>query len=277
MRMTRLGQFFRDAGAALRADPQIRVALKQVEVQLSRSVEREVTKGLARFVDRFEPARSKPDLTPEQRASNEGYVRALYQELLGREPDADGFAAHLAGLERGLTRAQLRDVFLQSDEYRAREAQPRPAPTPEPLPAPPPAPQPPPRAYPEPGPALATVPPRAEWAQVRLDTRSLDAAVFSAAKWVREHRPHYFNQGEDRAVAFAMMTEVIGIMRANGFDAHRVVNHPSFPIGHGNRYGSDALVVQGRIYDVFGAWGEPSRGDPQALYQGDYAAGRLRE
>ncbi len=275
MRMTRLGQFFRDAGKTLARDPQVRAAAKQVEQELNRSLQRQVEKGLTRFVDRFEPAKRPAGLTPEQRASNEAYVTSLYRDLLGRAPDADGLAAHLAGLEGGNSRAQLRDVFLGSDEYRALQAQPQPQP--QPAPAPVPAPAPPPRSYVEPGPALSTVPPKPGYLDVTLDRRSLDGAVMSAARWVREHRPQYFNQGEDRAVAFEMMTEVIGIMRANGYDAHRVVNHPSFPMGHGNRYGSDALVVEGRIYDVFGAWGEAGRGDPQALFQGPYAQGRLRE
>jgi hypothetical protein len=48
-------------------------------------------------------------------------------------------------------------------------------------------------------------------------------------------------------------------------------------MGHGMRHGRDALVVQGRVDGVFGAWGEPGRGDPQALSRGDDAAGRLRE
>lgn len=274
--MTRLATFFREAGRTLARDPQVRAAAKQVERDLSRAIEREAAKGFARFVDRFEPAQRKAPVSPEQRASNEAYVTALYRDLLGREPDADGLASHLRGLETGMSRAQIRDVFLGSDEYRALQL--RPAPTPELTPAPAPVPTPaPPRTYPEPGPALSTVPPKAEYLDVPLDQRSLDSAVLSSARWVRENRPQYFNQGEDRSVAFAMMTEVIGILRAHGYDAHRVVNHPSFPMGHGNRYGSDAVVVQDRIYDVFGAWGEPGRGDPQAMFQGPYAAGRLRE
>lgn len=273
--MTRLATFFRDAGRTLARDPHVRAAAKQVEQQLTRAIEREAAKGFARFVDRFEPAPRKAPVSPEQRASHEAYVTSLYRDLLGREPDAEGLASHLRGLETGMSRAQIRDVFLGSDEYRALQQ--RPAPTPEPAPTPAPTPAPPPRTYPEPGPALSTVPPKPEYLDVPLDKRSLDSAVLSAARWVREHRPQYFTQGEDRSVAFAMMTEVIGILRAHGYDAHRVVNHPSFPMGHGNRYGSDAVVVQDRIYDVFGAWGEPGRGDPQAMYQGPYAAGRLRE
>ena len=59
--------------------------------------------------------------------------------------------------------------------------------------------------------------------------------------------------------------------------AHRVVNHPSHAVGDPYRYGSDALVLGGNIYDVYGAFGDPGRSDVQALDQGPYAAGRLRE
>lgn len=270
-RMTRLASFFRDAGRTLSRDPHVRAAVKQLEQEVSRDLRREVARGVDRLVDRFEPARAKPRVSPEQRASNEAFVTSLYRDLLGREPDAAGLAAHLGGLEGGMTRAQLRDVFLGSDEYRALQQRPAPAPEPAPTPAPPP------RTYPEPGPALSTVPAKPEYLDVPIDRGSMEAAVLSTARWVRANRPEYFNQGEDRSVAFAMMTEVIGILRAHGYDAHRVVNHPSLPMGHGNRYGSDAVVVQDRIYDVFGAWGGPGRGDPQLMFAGPYAAGRLRE
>lgn len=276
---TRLTQFFRNAVTTLKRDPGVQRALRdtkqQVEVALTRSIEG----GVSRWADRFEARHTQGRLTPEQKASNASYVVGLYCELLGREPDAEGMLSHLKGLEGGTTREQLREVFFTSDEYRARTATPAvPANPPSaPVPAPTPAPAPAPRTYPEPGPALSTVPPRPEYLDIPIDRSSGSAAALSAARWVRANKPEFFDKGDDRAVAFEMMTWVIGALRANGFDAHRVVNHPSRPPSDGYRFGSDAVVVQGQIYDVFGAWGDPGRGDPQAMDAGPYAAGRLRE
>jgi len=129
----------------------------------------------------------------------------------------------------------------------------------------------------EPGQPLATVPMKPEYATANIDRSSPAAAAKSAAEWVKSRSPEYFNAGDDRDVAFKMMTDVIGALRAAGYDAHRVVNHPSRPVGDGLRYGSDAVVLNGRIYDVYGAWGDPGRSTPQALDVGPAPAGRPRE
>ncbi|GMU58674.1 MAG: hypothetical protein AMXMBFR34_04370 [Myxococcaceae bacterium] len=272
----RLGQFFRDAAGAMRRSPEVRQALKATEQRLEAEVQRGLERGLSRWLDRFEVAKPKPGLTAEQKAANAEYVTGLYRELLGREPDPEGLLAHLKGLEGGTTREQLRDIFLGSDEYRAKQHQPVPVPV-EPSPSPAPAPAPAPRTYPEPGPALSTVPPRPEYLDIPVDRSSASAAALSVARWVRANKPEFFDKGDDRSVAYEMMSWVIGALRAHGYDAHRVVNHPSRPMGDGYRYGSDAVVLEGTIYDVFGAWGDPGRGDPMAMNVGPYAAGRLRE
>jgi hypothetical protein len=270
----RLKQFFQDAAQTLRKSPEVQQALKQTEQRLHAELQRGIERGLTRWLDRFEAPRAKPALTAEQKAANAEYVTGLYHELLGREPDPQGMLSHLRGLEGGTTRAQLRDIFLASDEYKALQSRPPPAPKPvEPAP-PPPAP---PRTYPEPGPALSTVPPRPEYLDIPVDKSSGSAAALSVARWVRANKPEFFNQGDNRAVAFEMMTWVVGALRAHGYDATRVVNHPDRPMGDGMRYGSDAVVVEGTIYDVFGSWGDPAHGDPQAMNAGPYAAGRLRE
>ncbi|MBL8951025.1 MAG: DUF4214 domain-containing protein [Myxococcaceae bacterium] len=202
------------------------------------------------------------------------FVTGLYRELLGREPDVEGFAAHLNGLRGGMSHDDIRQVFLTSPEYAERQAALNaPAPQPAPAPTTPPAPA----LPPEPGAALSTVPMRAEYTNIAIDRSSPAAAAKSAAEWVRRNKPEYFDKGDDRQVAFEMMTWVTGALRANGFDAHRVVNHPSRAVGDGLRYGSDAVVVNGRVYDVYVAWGDPGRGDPTAQDMGPYAAGRLRE
>lgn len=358
--------------------------------------------------DAFEVRRAAPvDLgrAPAASAASDGeYVKSLYRDVLGREPDADGFRSHVSGLQNGMSREAIKNVFLTSDEFRAKQAA---AATPAPAgPAAPEAPAPSPastrvavgpvplegydatklhnldhqtvkyqfgrvasnhslagvkshadaeallnrmrpqleaaglkvhevkgdkirvetelgqewvdvvrgagggnpgwwwgsegRAIPgtspgqptpptnptvptnptqptEPGAPLSTVPLRPEYAAAPIDTSNGVAAARSAAQWVKDTYPHLFGRGDDRDVAFEVMTHVIGAMRAHGFDAHRVVNHPSRPVGDGLRYGSDAVVVGGQIYDLYGSFGEPGRSDVQTLHHGPYAPGRLRE
>lgn len=271
--MGKLINFFREVKTTVAKSPEVRAAVKQAEKQ----VEAQLVRGLERFVDGFDARKVAPKvITPEQRASNEEFVKGLYRDILKREPDAGGFAAHMAGLEGGATRAQIRDVFMNSTEYAELQRQPAPV---EPAPVEPtPVPAPAPRTYPEPGPALASVPPKAEYMDVPIDTSSPQAAMLSTAKWVRQNKPHYFdNMQDDRGIAKEMMTEVIGILRAHGFDAHRVVNHPSLPPSNPIRWGSDAVVLAGGVYDLYGSYGDPRLGTPQLGYHGPYAAGRLRE
>jgi hypothetical protein len=54
-----------------------------------------------------------------------------------------------------------------------------------------------------------------------------------------------------------------------------VVNHPALPQSNGVRYGSDAVVVAGRIWDVFVGMGESNT--PAAQDMGANPAGRPRE
>lgn len=51
---------------------------------------------------------------------NEDFVRALYEVVLGRGPDHDGRAAHLADLERGVDPKEVFRRFVESDEYAAK-------------------------------------------------------------------------------------------------------------------------------------------------------------
>ena len=71
------------------------------------------------------PAMNRVDLgkaPPASRASDGEFVTGLYRDLLGRAPDAGGFAAHMKGLETGMTRDEIRTVFLTSPELRAKQA-----------------------------------------------------------------------------------------------------------------------------------------------------------
>lgn len=204
--------------------------------------------------------------------SDEAFVADLYQRLLGRQPDPEGFQSHLSALARGVARQEVLRGFLHSPEYLARQAAPAPSPAPQPLPQPAPQPAPPPALPPGARAPLSTVPLKPEYAAIALDRSSDAAAVRSAAAWVKQHHPEYFNQGDSRPVALAMMGTVIGILRTHGYDAGRVVNYPDRPVGDPGRYGKDALHLNGTIWDVYGGWGDPNASTPQSLDVGPYGA-----
>lgn len=202
----------------------------------------------------------------------------LYEGILGRAPDPDGDAATRACIHGGRLAARVFDMLLSPEHQGILDAPPStPTPPSVPTPTPPSTPTPPTTPAPrEPGPALSTVPWRPEFSAAPIDTSSPEKAVLSAAQWVKDVKPEWF-QVDDRQVCFDMMTWVIGALRAHGYDAHRVVNHPSHPIGNGWRYGSDALVLEGKVYDAYRGIGDPNASVPQAMYVGDYARDRLRE
>lgn len=132
MRMTKLNQFFRDAGAAISRSPEVRQAVRQAVQQVEQQVAKKLTTlasprgASSHFADGFEVAKPKPvALTaPASSASDADYVKGLYRDLLGREPDAEGFRSHVAGLARGASREDIRQVFLGSSEYAQKQAAP---------------------------------------------------------------------------------------------------------------------------------------------------------
>ena len=402
--MTKLSQFFRNVGSTIARNPEVRTALREVEQQAVK----EVARGFQRFADGFEAAKPKPvALTaPAQVSADADFVKGLYRDLLGREPDAEGLRSHLAGLAHGMSREDIRQVFVTSPEYREKQAAPTAPTAPEapaapragdarnlgpvplegfdngklgdpnhttvkylfgrvathypldsvkdkagaeallnkmvpdlqaagldivgvrgdrllmktplglesidvvrgagsgkpgwwwgadgtvarpqeiarfpPLAAPttpaPPAPPvtpPPPGTVREPGAPLSTVPLLPEYAAAHIDTSSPSAAALSAAQWAKDTSPELFAHSDDRQVCFQIMTKVVGALRAAGYDATRVVNHPDRPVGDGWRYGSDAIVLDGEVFDVYRGMGESNT--PQAMDAGPYEAGRLRE
>lgn len=263
MRMTQLNQFFRDAGAAISRSPQVRQAVRQAVQQ----VEQKLTALPSRFADGFETTKPKPVVLNAPSAGDADYVKSLYRDLLGREPDADGFRAHLAGLARGASREDIRQVFLGSAEYAELQA----APTPPTTPTQPTQPTTP--ALVEPGEPLRTVPLLPEFLEANIDKSSPEAAVLSAARWAREKYADLFTRAEDRNVCAEIMGKVIGALRVAGYDATRVVNHVA--LADGARWGSDAVVLNGTVFDVYRAMGQEAA--PVAQNMGPYAPGRLRE
>lgn len=108
------------------------------------------------------------------------------------------------------------------------------------------------------------------------DSRIIDI-ILRVTALVKKKYPHLFVEGDDRARAYEIMTHVMEELKAEGVDSHRVVNHPSRPVGDPHRYGSDALVINGFIYDVYRGLGDAGDSTPQALNQGPYDPGRPRE
>src|SRR5262249_18026674 len=52
--------------------------------------------------------------------SDEEFVTSLYRAFFDRKPDPGGYRSHLTALSQGMTRPELFDAFLQSDEYATR-------------------------------------------------------------------------------------------------------------------------------------------------------------
>jgi hypothetical protein len=188
-------------------------------------------------------------LTPESLS------QALYQSFLGRAPDPEGDLATRSAITRGHLAHRVFDI-LHSAEFEGILRQPKATPQPPeaPVPTPPKVPGPPANW----DHSLTTIPWRPEFAQgvKHIDQSSAAAAAKSAAQWVKDTYPDLFAKADDRQVCFEIMGRVIGVLRAAGHDAYRVVNHPSRPVGDGWRYGSDAVVMSGRVWDVYVAIGE---------------------
>src|SRR6185436_5018550 len=132
--------------------------------------------------DGFDRSRRGPSAAQLER--DRSFVTGLYRELLGREPDVEGMAAHMRGLAGGMRHEDILHVFVTSPEYKERLAAQNAPVTPEPAPPPAtPSPPPPPALPPEPGAPLSTVPMRAEYANAPIDKSSPAAAAKSAAAW----------------------------------------------------------------------------------------------
>ena len=97
------------------------------------------------------------------------------------------------------------------------------------------------------------------------------------AAYVKRTMPNLLPQGDNRQAAYDTMTQVIGIIRSMGIDAFRVVNHPTIE-GDPVRVGSDSVVINGQIYDVYRGMGEANEpvNQPVGAWDRDRAHG-LRE
>jgi hypothetical protein len=66
---------------------------------------------------------SSQEFFQDQGGTNAGFVTGLYQTLLGRAPDQGGAQGFTQALTNGLSRAQVVQAFLSSQEYQTREVQ----------------------------------------------------------------------------------------------------------------------------------------------------------
>lgn len=71
-------------------------------------------------------------LPDRSQQSDEDFVTDLYRRLLHREPDPDGFRAHLELLRHGSSRQAIYEIFLGSPEYRELQSVARPPEPPAP-------------------------------------------------------------------------------------------------------------------------------------------------
>ncbi|MDP3502592.1 MAG: DUF4214 domain-containing protein [Myxococcales bacterium] len=87
---------------------------EKVEKKLAEKAAKAV--GAERLRDAFEPTTSSGQ-TKQTAEADKGFVTELYRTLLQREPDAEGLMSHLRGLERGMSRDEIVDVFRRSPEF----------------------------------------------------------------------------------------------------------------------------------------------------------------
>jgi hypothetical protein len=364
--------------------------IQQAQVALATQPDTSLV-GLIGALLKKKPKAKQPEAPAMSEAEARDYATSLYREVLGREPDADGLASHVNGLLHGTSKEQLRQIFLDSPEYKEKQSRPPQAAAPaqpEAQASAPAAPAKPavgsvgpvplegydygklnnpshrtvkymfgrvasrhplssvkdkaaseellkqirpeleaeglkilnvkgdkiqvdidgnaewvdvvrgagsgspgwwwgptgestptastpyvPTTPSGPAPTVPTAPPATpgapgadELANAPIDTSSTEAAILSAATWALSAHPELVPHGDERGKAVQLMTKVIGALNAHGIPAMRVLNHPSLPPENPVRYGSDAVVIDGIIYDCYSGMGESNR--PQALKQG---------
>jgi hypothetical protein len=102
----------------------VKQVIKTVDHELKAQQAHRPAARRAAAADGFErAARPTPvnlgKLEPASKASDTEFVKGLYRDLLHREPDTGGLAAHLSGLANGMSRDAIKQVFLSSPELRA--------------------------------------------------------------------------------------------------------------------------------------------------------------
>ncbi|MDB5100949.1 MAG: hypothetical protein JWM80_5370 [Cyanobacteria bacterium RYN_339] len=140
------------------------------------------------------PGAAHPEMTDGQ------YVTDLYKQLLGREPDPEGYHLEVSALERGASREQVRQAFLASPEFAAR-------------------------LVPKPVSPAAPVAPAAAPPPITIDTVKDAAREYLAQHPEIANEPSYVN-----TAAVAQLREgVIAILNNKGYKAGRVLGPDGKP------------------------------------------------
>ncbi len=173
------------------------------------------------------------------------FVTGLYRQLLGREPDQQGFAGYVNAMRTGLSRQDAINSFMASPEYQQRQSwlattggAPQAAP-----------------GWPAAG--VPSAPPIAE--------ASLHQIVISAAQRAMAQMPGpvarlnqqpLISRQQENQTFYDLTSLVIAELAAKGLPVERLARHTQFPVGDPSRYVNDAIVLpDGRAIDMFGGDG----------------------
>lgn len=108
---------------AVSADEAIRRAYEEV---LGREPD---ARGLAHYRSKWREGWTQGQIRDDLRRSNEGRNNAIhdaivraYRDLLGREPDPEGYATYVKLMQRGYTERDIRRAIMDGNEYKQRKA-----------------------------------------------------------------------------------------------------------------------------------------------------------
>lgn len=185
----------------------------------------------------------------------DAFLKRVYREELGRAPDAEGFAAWMKNLEGGMSRDELRMHFQLCPEAQMPETKARKAWQGS-------------MAGAEGKDPVETIKADPRYAEAKVDTTSLQTATESASQWVMARFPDLVdainkannavpeNKQKSRQLCYELTGHLIGVLRANGVDAQRLVRQSHNDYGNPNRYVNDAFVLpDGRAIDWLGGEG----------------------
>ncbi len=173
------------------------------------------------------------------------FVKASFRRLLGREVDDSAMMAASMALANGHPREDFLKGIMESEERKNLTSLGFTELSPTPL-AP-----------------LQTVPHLPIYDSIKLPLTNLPEMVMQALREAKTLRPDIMakieKQGDVKNVkkekwfAYELMTTTIGILRANGIDASRVVAFGEQAVGDPGRYGFDQLRIgNGPAIDVMG-------------------------
>ena len=194
------------------------------------------------------PASTAVPLPPGASAqSHADFVRESFRNLLAREPDEAAVASAAEALANGHPVEDFIKGIMESQERKNMES----------------------LGFTKlhaPGelPPLSSVPHLPLYDSVKLEATNLPEMVMDALRAAKELRPDIMqkmakaengpkNVKQEKQLAYELMTTTIGILRANGIDASRVVAYPDNAVGDPGRYGFDQLRIgNGPAIDIMG-------------------------